>query len=217
MLAAENWCIKVQEKVYGPYSTKQMRKFAHEGRLAAWSLISPAGGRSWREARRETVFSTFFDGELAAPAAVANGSKSFGRRSDCEYVADEPAAKPPVNGVPAKDVRAMRSARAETKPDAAAESNTANFVVIFDVVSASASRVEAAMLSLGPAFRIADNVWHVTCELTAVGVRNAIAPYLRGSESIFVVDASRGRSSWANYAPEANAKLSAAYFRTKQQ
>lgn len=216
MLAAENWCIKVQEKVYGPYSTKQMRKFAHEGRLAAWSLISPAGGRSWREARRETVFSTFFDGELAAPAQAANGSKSFGRRNECEYVAGEATDVPAVNGVPAKDVRAMRSARAEAKAEAA-ESSTANFVVIFDVVSASASRVEAAMLSLGPAFRIADNVWHVTCELTAVGVRNAIAPYLRGSESIFVVDASRGRSSWTNYAPEANAKLSAAYFRTKQQ
>jgi hypothetical protein len=108
----------------------------------------------------------------------------------------------------------MRAARAES--DGAANASTANFVVVFDVVSAAASRVEAAMLSLGPAFRIADNVWHVTCELTAVGVRNAITPYLRGSESIFVVDATRGRTSWTNYAPEPNAKITGAYFKAMQ-
>ncbi len=211
MLAAENWCIKVQEKVYGPYTTQQMRKFAHEGRLAAWSLVSPAGGRSWREARSETVFSTFFTGDTR-PAAPAPSSKSFGKRNDCDNVISEDAPQKAAANVSAKSVKAMRSARADNTP----ETGSANFVVIFDVISAAASRVEAAMLSLGPAFRVADNVWHVTCELTAVGVRNAIAPYLRGSESIFVVDASRGRSSWSNYAPEPNAKLSAAYFRAMQ-
>lgn len=212
MLAAENWCIKVQEKVYGPYTTQQMRRFAHEGRLAAWSLISPAGGRSWREARRELVFANFFGGdkiEAATPKAVIH-SKSFGRRSDCDSVVNEDAPQP------------RQTKKTETKSAAPAKAGhvagmgSANFIVVFDVVSAAASRVEAAMLSLGPAFRIADNVWHVSCELTAVGVRNAIAPYLRGSESIFVVDASRGRSSWSNYAPEPNAKLAAAYFRNMQ-
>ncbi|GJL92604.1 GYF domain-containing protein [Hyphococcus sp.] len=214
MLAAENWCIKVQEKVYGPYTTQQMRKFAREGRLAAWSLISPAGGRSWREARSELVFSNFFSADrdnAATPKAVVQ-SKSFGRRSDCDSVINEDAPRPRQTTKQASKANTARAA----KTDNAADVSSANFVVIFDVVSAAASRVEAAMLSLGPAFRIADNVWHVSCELTAVGVRNAIAPYLRGSESIFVVDASRGRSSWSNYAPEPNAKLSAAYFRNMQ-
>jgi hypothetical protein len=214
MLAAENWCIKVQEKVYGPYTTQQMRKVAHEGRLAAWSLISPAGGRSWREARRELVFSNFFGGEkneTATPKAEFH-SKSFGRRSDGDGVINEDAPQPQQKTKPANNTKTARLPKAEKTTD----TGSANFVVIFDVVSAAASRVEAAMLSLGPAFRIADNVWHVSCELTAVGVRNAIAPYLRGSESIFVVDASRGRSSWSNYAPEPNAKLSAAYFRNMQ-
>jgi hypothetical protein len=214
MLASENWCIKVQEKVYGPYTTQQMRKFAHEGRLAAWSLISPAGGRSWREARRELVFSNFFGGEKTETATPKTEfhSKSFGRRSDCDSVINEDAPQPQLQPKPASKANPARLPKAEKNAD----TGSANFVVIFDVVSAAASRVEAAMLSLGPAFRIADNVWHVSCELTAVGVRNAIAPYLRGSESIFVVDASRGRSSWGNYAPEPNAKLSAAYFRNMQ-
>jgi hypothetical protein len=42
-------------------------------------------------------------------------------------------------------------------------------------------------------------------------VRNALAPYLRPNESIFVVDASNGRASWQNYAPEAHSKITAAY------
>ena len=211
MLAAENWCIKIQEKVYGPYTTQQMRKFAHEGRLASWSLVSPAGGRSWREAKRESVFATFFGQEK--PASAPNATlRIFGKRNDCENVVNEDAPLIELNdAVPAKTVKALRAARAEATP----ETEDANFIVIFDVVSAAATRVEAAMMSLGPAFRIADNVWHVTCELTAVGVRNAIAPYLRSSESIFVVDATRGRSSWSNYAPEPNAKLAAAHFRAK--
>ncbi|WP_428408179.1 hypothetical protein [Hyphococcus sp.] len=215
MLATENWCIKVQEKVYGPYTTQQMRKFAHEGRLASWSLVSPAGGRSWREAKRELVFSNFFGQEKAGAAHTQPSAlKTFGKRNDCENTVSEEA--PQLNGHDAVTAKAMQ-AKHDARADAAPETGDANFVVIFDVVSAAASRVEAAMMSLGPAFRIADNVWHVTCELTAVGVRNAIAPYLRGSESIFVVDASRGRSSWTNYSPEANAKLAAAHFRAKAQ
>lgn len=210
MLAAENWCVKVQDKVYGPYTTQQMRKFAHEGRLAGWSLVAPAGGRAWREARREIVFANFFGKATPEPKQPASRSphKTFGKRSDCEHVVNEDKS---VSGATA----ASKTAASKSKPEPGGESETvdANFVVIFDVVSAAASRVEAAMLSLGPAFRIADNVWHVTCELTAVGVRNAIAPYLRGSESIFVVDATRGRSAWSNYAPEANAKITAAHSR----
>lgn len=216
MLAAENWCVKVQDKVYGPYTTQQMRKFAHEGRLARWSLVSPAGGQTWREARSELVFSNFFSPVAENHAGASTPlERSFGKRNDCDNTVSEDAPENQRHsGVPAKTVKAKRAARAEN--DNAHQSATANFVVIFDVVSAAASRVEAAMMSLGSAFHIADNVWHVTCELTAVGVRNAITPYLRGSESIFVVDASRGRTSWGNYAPEPNAKITAAYFKTKQ-
>lgn len=78
MLAAENWCVKVDEKVYGPYTTPQMRKFAHEGRLASWSLISPAGNREWREARKESVFADFF-GCKRDPKSDAS-ARPFGRR-----------------------------------------------------------------------------------------------------------------------------------------
>lgn len=184
MISAENWCIKVDEKIYGPYSTPQMRKFAHEGRLARFSLISPAGSRAWREAKDENTFASFFGYK---PTENANAKRRFGRR-DLETSTN---VKP--GGKTVTEVR------------------RANFVIVFDVVNAAASRVEAAVMGMGPAFRIADNVWSVNCDLTAVGVRNAIAPYLLKSESIFVVDATRGKTSWQNYAPGTHSKISAAY------
>ncbi|MEL7488879.1 MAG: GYF domain-containing protein, partial [Pseudomonadota bacterium] len=77
MFSAENWCVKVNDKVYGPYTSQQLRKFAHEGRLAAWSLIAPAGSRAWRKAQDENTFSSFFGVETTREAS---GSKSFGKR-----------------------------------------------------------------------------------------------------------------------------------------
>lgn len=207
MLAAENWCLKVEGKVYGPYTTQQMRKFAHEGRLASWSMVSPAGSRAWREARNEHVFSQFFGTARPAPQKPEHTGPTFGKRSDEPLDVDANETQTKADPETKNPVRT---------PAAENELRAANFIVIFDVVSAAATRVEAAMQTLGPAFRIADNVWNVTCELTAVGVRNAIAPYLRGNESIFVVDATRGRTSWSNYAPEPQSKLTAAYIATKQ-
>ena len=195
MLAAENWCVKVDDKIYGPYTTPQMRKFAQQGRLASWSLISPAGSQTWREADKESAFAPFLNDAKDRPAV-----KAFGKRdTDCFQA-------------PSKDALANASARRRARPD---DVGVANFVVIFDVVSGAASRVEAAVFGLGPALRLADNVWSVACELTAVGVRNAIAPYLSGRESIFVIDTTRGRTSWQNYGPEAHAHISAAYMTPK--
>ncbi len=184
MLAAENWCVKVEEKVYGPYTTEQLRKYAHEGRLAGWSLIAPAGSRAWREASREKSLATFFGAEAGTPANTTE--RTFGRRDQADA---SPAATTQTRQAPA----------------------LANFLVIFESAEGAAGRLESAVQSLGRAFRIADNVWSVTSDLTAVGMRNALAPYLAPKEPIFVVDASRGRTSWQNYAPEAHAKISAAY------
>jgi hypothetical protein len=202
MLAADNWCVKVDDKIYGPYTSQQLRKFAHEGRLAAWSKVAPAGSRSWKEAREEGALAAFF-GET--PTLPRRDGPTFGKRDTAD------AADARTDKSDGQDGRRTRVHRGSASPAAAEEYDVANFVIVFDVVSAAATRVETAVLSLGPAFRIADNVWAVTCEMTAVGVRNAIAPYLRPGESIFVVDATRGRSSWQNFAPETHAKLNAAW------
>ncbi len=203
MLAADNWCVKVDERVYGPYSSQQLRKFAHEGRLAAWSLVAPAGSRTWREAREETTFASFFGLEPTRSAPV----RTFGKRNDFLDEASEPIPTAKTPESTAISIRSSAKAAVETGPT--------NYVIIFDIISAAASRIETAVLSLGPGFRIAENVWTVSCELTAIGVRNALAPYLLPRESIFVIAAARGRTSWQNYAPETHAKLAAAWATSK--
>lgn len=207
---ADNWCIKANERIYGPYSSQDLRKFVHEGRFAAWSLIAPAGSRDWREARLEPAFAQFFgcDHEPSGRARV------FGK-------AETESAEPPSPGNENDALaRAPRRARAigqhaRTHPPTE-QIGPANFVIIFDAVNAAASRVENALSSIGTAFRLAENVWAVNCTLTAIGVRNAIAPFLRPHESLFVVDATNGRTSWQNYAPEAHAKITQAFVHTKR-
>lgn len=188
---ADNWCIKSNDRVFGPYTSEQLRKFAHEGRFAATSLIAPAGSKDWREARAENTFASFFGAGTAA-------------NSDTRALKTNEPRRPRAFG----QVGQNSSPTEQTGP--------ANFVLVFDVISAAASRIEPALQSLGNAFRLADNVWAVSCSLTAIGVRNAIAPYLRPNESLFVVDATKGRTSWQNYAPEAHSKISAAFVHGKR-
>ena len=52
--------------------------------------------------------------------------------------------------------------------------------------------------------------------LTAIGVRNALAPFLRAHETLFVVDATNGRTSWQNYAPEAHSKITQAFVHARR-
>jgi hypothetical protein len=200
---ADNWCIKSNDRIYGPYSSQDLRKFAHEGRFAAWSLIAPAGSRDWREARLEPAFAAFFG--AAEPAAAA--ARAFGRLETSAPANEDDARSAP------RRARAIGQAAKKTTPTE--QIGPANFVIIFDVVNAAASRVENALTGLGTAFRLADNVWAVTCPLTAIGVRNAIAPYLKPHESLFVVDATNGRTSWQNYAPEAHSKITQAFVHTR--
>ncbi len=195
MLGADNWSVRVDEKVYGPYSFSQLRTFAHEGRLAAWSLISPAGSQTWRPANEVSAFASLFKNDHPHQRRRIQ-SRSFGRH--------DPAARTPAR-------RNTSPTCKDVNEDISPTSSLSNFVLIFDVVSGAASRVEAAILSLGPGFRLSDNVWTLTSELTVVGIRNAIAPYLNSNESIFVIDATHGRSAWKNYAPETQAKLGAAW------
>lgn len=176
MLATENWCIKVRDRVYGPYTQDQMESFAGEGRLSSQSLVSPAGGKAWREARQYPPLASLLLGR-------APEERSFGK-----------AGKHPSD-------------------DTISDTADANIVVIFDNAAGSAGRVEPIIRKLGPSFRIADNVWTVRTNQSALGVKNALAPHLDVREPVFVIDTSRGRSSWQNFVPELHARLTKAWVR----
>jgi hypothetical protein len=198
---ADNWCIKSNDRVYGPYSSNDLRKFAHEGRFASWSLVAPAGSSDWKEARQEPTFAQFF-----GFSAEAANERSFGK------LKQSPDAAQAASHQPVEEPRRAHLLGRDTRTQLMTEQTAmANFVVIFDATNAAGNRVESALTRLGLAFRLADNVWSVSCRLTAIGVRNAISPFLRPNETLFVIDATNGRTSWQNYAPEAHAKISQTY------
>lgn len=177
MLATDNWCIKVAQRVYGPYTQSQMSAFAAEGRLSNQSLVAPAGGKTWREARAYPALADALDGKVKEAA----GARAFGKSA------------------------------ADGKSGVLPEGQTANFVVVFDVVSGAASRLAHVLSALGPSFRLTDNVWTVATNQTALGVKNAIAPHLALREPLFVVDCTRGRTAWQNFAPETHSRLTKAW------
>ncbi|MGF1545512.1 MAG: hypothetical protein ACFB00_13630 [Parvularculaceae bacterium] len=232
MLNAENWCIKVHDRVYGPYPSAVLRRYAREGRLAPWSMVAPAGGQQWQAAGKEPAFNGFFE-ELDDRDGPAE--PRFGRRSDDTAAARAETAR--RRAEEEKAARAAEAARRAARPtresvrSAAARRNGAangprrpkplgagakknaagalsNFLLVFDIVSGAAAKAGNAVQQLGPAVRIEENVWSLTCASTANGVRNAIAPYLRPNESIFVVDATTGGVAWQNFAPQTHAKIS---------
>ena len=197
MAIREEWCIKVNDRVYGPYQAQELRQFAREGRLAAWSIISRKGVNNWRKAKDERSFASFFENidTQQDPAQSSAGARAFGRRFDA---VEETTASPSQNS--AQKNEPIQNGMRDKK-----------FIVIFDVVSGAAGRLAPAITRLGPAFRMGDNVWHLTTALTATGVHTALAPHLQRHESIFVVEANRQNVSWSNFGPEVQAKMSAAW------
>ena len=178
MLSTDNWCIKVAERVYGPYTTSQMEDFASEGRVNAQSLLAPAGGKVWREAHQYPNMAEILNGKRR-PAAKARGK--FGKHTG-------------------------DAGKAEL-----AEGQIANFILIFDVTSGAAGRLEHIVRNIGTAFRLCDNVWSVSSDQSVMGIKNLIGPHLQIREPIMVIDTSRGRTAWQNFAPETHSKLTKAW------
>ncbi|NHK26997.1 DUF4339 domain-containing protein [Parvularcula flava] len=179
MLSTDNWCIKVAERVYGPYSTDQLETFAMQGRLGPQSMVAPAGGKMWRAAKQYPNIAEILDG---------------GRQ---ETITAEQVAR----------------SNQKKKPSEDEEPEIANFLLIFDVVSGAASRLEHVIRNLGPAFRVTDNVWAVSSDQTLMGLKNLLTPHLQVREPVFIVDSTRGRSVWQNFPPEKHSKMIKAWMR----
>lgn len=55
-----SWFVKVEGRVYGPYTPAQMRAFVGEGRIAAHSQVSPQRDEGWANASDVEAFGTWF-------------------------------------------------------------------------------------------------------------------------------------------------------------
>jgi GYF domain 2 len=173
------WTINVEGRVYGPYSQERLRSFASEGRLAPTSLIAQEGAAEWREAREEPEFCDLF---TQVPKETPHVS--------APVVVPKPAPTPsaPVSA----DVP---------------EGKLAQFAIVIDIKSHSSGGFEQAITSLGSAHRLVHNVWILSTTQTVNAVRNRLVPELGKSDSLFVVDASRGKAAWFNFGPDADVRI----------
>ena len=197
------WSINVSGRVYGPFTSERMRGFVGEGRLAPHSLVAREGTDDWHEAREEPEFTDVFKerGRAAAPEAPAASPAP----AQPSMRAEQPVSTPQ----PAQPHAAPQpQAHAPQPTTSAAEHVAAHFAVIVDQKAQSAAgHIEAAISSLGPAYRLTTNVWIVSTEQSVSAVRNRLVQELGKADSLFVIDASRGKAAWFNFGPEADVRI----------
>lgn len=187
------WLLKYDERIYGPYTRTAMESYIAEGRIAARSIIAPEGtlpgSDAWREAAATSEFSSFFQG---IPVTVTP-------RSD--------AQTPSAAKAPASAERRASYGPEKGQIDRRRQPETSNFIIVIDVKARYAGPLEQAIMSLGPAYKLAPNVWCVNAEATAPGLLNSLSQHIGKTDSMFIVDATRDRSVWLNIGPESEAKI----------
>jgi hypothetical protein len=187
------WTLNISGRIYGPYTSERMRAFATEGRLSPQSLVAREGTSDWHEAREEPEFADFF----GKPAAAGTPG------AETPQIANPTVVVPAVNPMTQAPTRPVAAAP-ETSPDG---NRIAQFAVVVDLKSRSPGNLEQAVSSLGPAYRLLPNVWIVSTEQTVNAVRNRLVQELGKLDSLFVVDATRGKAAWFNFGPEADVRI----------
>ena len=209
------WSINVSGRVYGPFTSERMRGFVGEGRLAPHSLVAREGTDDWHEAREDPEFSDVFRdrGRTATPEAPAASPAPQQQPMRAAQPVNAPQPAQPQAAPapqPRPQVHAPQPQVHAPQPIAApaAEHTAAHFAVILDQKAQSAaSNIEAAINSLGPAYRLTNNVWIISTEQSVSAVRNRLVQELGKADSLFVIDASRGKAAWFNFGPEADVRI----------
>jgi len=195
------WLLKYGDRVYGPYTSEAMQSYIAEGRIVAQSLIAPEGalpdGDEWQSAVTVPVFAELLGGRATAASAGAHAQR------------DEVAAPQPTVPQPAPQTGGARPTYGPGKGqiDRRRQAETANFIVIMDIKARFAGPLEQAIMSLGPAYKLAPNVWCVNTNATAAGLLNDLSIHIGKTDSMFIVDATRDRTAWHNLGPETDAKI----------
>lgn len=209
------WSINVFGRVYGPFTSERMRGFVGEGRLAPHSLVAREGTDDWHEAREEPEFSDVFRdrGRAATPGGPAAGAarRQQAMRAMQPVANTSQPTQPHASPAPQPQPQ-MHAPQPQTHAPhpitPAAEHTAAHFAVIVDQKAQSAaSHIEGAINSLGPAYRLTTNVWIVSTEQSVSAVRNRLVQELGKADSLFVIDASRGKAAWFNFGPEADVRI----------
>jgi len=192
---ARRWLLKYGERIYGPYSLDAMKSYIAEGRVIAQSIVAPEGTLPGAEGWHSAALYPDFAGIFTAPRETA--------------AAETPAVAPQPQPEPAAEQQDARAAYGSAKgqTDRRRQPETANFLVVMDIKARYAGPLEQAIMSLGPAYKLAPNVWCVNTNATATGLLNDLSIHIGKSDSMFIVDATRDRTAWLNLGPETDAKL----------
>jgi hypothetical protein len=192
------WNINVSGRVYGPFTSERMRSFVGEGRLAPHSLVARDGSSDWHEARDEPEFSDIFTQRSNLAPAVAPAAPAV--------IAPQPA--PVVRPPQPTPTHTAQVHAAHATVSAPGEHAIAHFAVIIDQkAQGGASNIEGAIGSLGLYYRLTNNVWIISTDQSVSAVRNRLVQELGKSDSLFVIDASRGKAAWFNFGPEADVRI----------
>jgi hypothetical protein len=208
------WSINVSGRVYGPFTSERMRSFVDEGRLAPHSLVAREGTDDWHEAREEPEFLDVFKdrGRPATPETPATNPAP----QQIQRAAQPTSAPQPVQPHPAPAPQPQPQVHApqpqthapQPIPTPSADHTAAHFAVIIDQkAQGAASNIESAINSLGPAHRLTTNVWIISTDQSVSAVRNRLVQELGKADSLFVIDASRGKAAWFNFGPEADVRI----------
>lgn len=197
------WLLKYGDRVYGPYTEEAMKSYIAEGRIVAQSLIAPEGAapgaETWQSAATFPAFESLLGVNRVVPAPIARDAES-----------------PRLEDEPASPRQEPKTATGGTRPtygpgkgqiDRRRQAETANFIVIMDIKARFAGPLEQAIMSLGPAYKLAPNVWCVNTNATAAGLLNDLSIHIGKTDSMFIVDATRDRTAWHNLGPETDAKI----------
>ncbi|MGQ0741321.1 MAG: DUF4339 domain-containing protein [Alphaproteobacteria bacterium] len=169
--------------------------------IGAWTIN--VGGQVYGPYSADRMRGFANEGRLVAQSLVAREGSSDWRKAHEE---------PEFAGLFATAARAQtQAANAETNAKAptieAASPQRAQLIIFLDVKSRVGNNFEQTIFDLGPAFRVLPNVWIVATSESANAVRNRLVQELGKLDALFVVDATRNKSAWFNFGPEADAKI----------
>lgn len=97
--------------------------------------------------------------------------------------------------------------RADAAPAVGAEFATANFMIVADIRSRASAPFEAAISKMGDNYRLNPLVWLLHTDRTSGAIRNELVQHLGQNDTLFIVDATRGKTAWFNLGPEPDAKI----------
>jgi hypothetical protein len=112
----------------------------------------------------------------------------------------KPQAEPPKFSV-------VAAPQGEPTGEGDLRSRGANFVIVADIRTRSSITFERELEKLGEFYRLNPLVWVLHTDFPIGQVRNSLTPHLGKTDSLMVVDSTRGKSAWFNLGPEAEAKI----------